>query len=291
MRILVTNDDGVDSVGIHVLAAALAASGEHQVLVVAPSTDQSGTGAALGRFSSSEDVDARRVELPGAPGVEAWALPGPPGMCVLAAVLGGFADRPELVVSGINAGANTGRATLHSGTVGAVLTGQNLGLSGLAVSVQAGETWHWDTAAAITLEVLPQLLASPPRSALNLNVPALPRTEVQGIAWGHLAPFGEVRAAVTGAASPDEARRGLRMELRLHDHAFEPDTDQGLVRAGWASLTALVGVVEAWPDDEGLTDKDVALDLAEALAPGAPLHAAHRVPDAAIARLLPRRLT
>src|SRR5690242_6388142 len=129
MRVLITNDDGVDSVGIQILAAAIAATGEHEVLVVAPADDRSGTGAALGSFWSEEGgIPTTAVTLPEAPGVEAWALEGTPAMCVLAAALGGFGERPDLVVSGINAGLNTGRAVLHSGTVGAVLTGQNFGL-------------------------------------------------------------------------------------------------------------------------------------------------------------------
>src|SRR5690349_15171081 len=196
MRVLITNDDGVDSVGIQLLAAAIAASGEHEVKVVAPADDRSGTGAALGSFSPSEGgLHATAVELPDAPGVEAWALEGTPAMCVLAAALGGFGERPELIVSGINAGLNTGRAVLHSGTVGAVLTGQNFGLSGLAVSTALHDPWHWDTAAAFAAEVLPMLVDAPARSALNLNVPALPYSEVRGVRWARLAPFGETRAA------------------------------------------------------------------------------------------------
>src|SRR5690349_15158334 len=249
MRVLITNDDGVDSVGIQLLAAAIAASGEHEVKVVAPADDRSGTGAALGSFSPSEGgLHATAVELPDAPGVEAWALEGTPAMCVLAAALGGFGERPELIVSGINAGLNTGRAVLHSGTVGAVLTGQNFGLSGLAVSTALNDPWHWDTAAAYAVEVLPMLIDAPARSALNLNVPALPRSEVRGVRWARLAPFGETRAAfVSDRASDGDGtvgaavgeRRRLRMELQLAEHAFAADTDTGVVRDGWAALTTL----------------------------------------------------
>ena len=295
MRLLVTNDDGVDSVGIQVLAAALADAG-HEVLVVAPSSDHSGVSSALGSFSEDDDLEAHRVELPEAPGVEAWALDGPPAMCVLSGALGGFGDRPDLVVSGINAGLNTGRAILHSGTVGACLTAQNFGLSGLAVSAQTADPWRWDTAAALAVDVLPLVIDGPPRTVLNLNVPARDLADVKGIRWTRLAAFGEMRASMVGTDRPpaeqpatdaadrddDRAtgrRRSLKMELRLIEHTHDPETDGGAVAEGWASLTTLVGVVEAWPGEEGLTAGDPLAEVTPSLVPGAPLHEAHRVPD------------
>jgi len=86
---------------------------------------------------------------------------------------------PDLVVSGINAGANTGRAILHSGTVGAALAGQNFGVSGLAVSVDAAsgggpgaEGWRWDTAARIAVETLPLPdSGGPERQGVSLRTP------------------------------------------------------------------------------------------------------------------------
>jgi 5'-nucleotidase len=132
--VLVTNDDGVESAGLHALVRALVDAG-HDVLVVAPATDMSGSGAAIGRIHLDQHIDAEKVELPGLAGVPAYAVDGPPGLCVLAARLGGFGVRPDLVVSGINPGCNTGRAVLHSGTVGAALTAANFGGRGLAVSI------------------------------------------------------------------------------------------------------------------------------------------------------------
>lgn len=291
MRLLVTNDDGIDAVGIQVLVAALAAAG-HDLLVVAPDGDRSGTSASLGGLAEDTRLEARPVELPDTPDVEAWALEGPPALCVLAARLGGFGEPPDVVVSGINAGLNTGRAILHSGTVGAVLTGQNFGMSGLAVSAQyppePGGAWHWDTAAALAVEVLDLVLSAPPRSAVNLNVPARPRRDVLGTRWARLAPFGEVRAGMAGTDDDGTGRRRLEMELRLTEHDFDPHSDQGLVRAGYAALTTLVGVVEAWPAEEGLGPGPDLSDLEERLVPGAPLHPAHRIPDASARGVLQR---
>ncbi|MGH6692172.1 MAG: 5'/3'-nucleotidase SurE, partial [Gammaproteobacteria bacterium] len=134
MRVLVTNDDGVASPGLHALARALVDDG-HDVIVVAPDREMSGSAAAIGQVHIEGGIDAERVDLPRLDGVLAYAVAGPPGLCVLTARLGGFGDPPDLVVSGINPGCNTGRAVLHSGTVGAALTAANFGCRGLAVSI------------------------------------------------------------------------------------------------------------------------------------------------------------
>ncbi|HLM29834.1 MAG TPA: 5'/3'-nucleotidase SurE, partial [Acidimicrobiales bacterium] len=134
MKVLVTNDDGVASPGLHALARSLVEQG-HDVIVVAPDREMSGSAAAIGQVHVDEGIDAERIELPGLDGVPAYALAGPPGLCVLTARLGGFGEPPEMVVCGINPGCNTGRAVLHSGTVGAALTAANFGCRGLAVSI------------------------------------------------------------------------------------------------------------------------------------------------------------
>jgi 5'-nucleotidase len=278
VRIQVTNDDGIQSEGLQVLTAHLAAAG-HEVVVVAPDRDWSGAGAAFGSFRPDQHLDVQRVTIDACPDVEAWALDGPPALTVIAARLGAFGEAPDLVVSGINAGLNTGRAILHSGTVGAALTAQNFGISGLAVSVDQSDPWCWDTAAQLAVEVLPLVVDAPPRSVLNLNVPArASRQDVEGIRWTGLAPFGAVRAAVVG-------RDDTRLQFELQVTGYEPpvDTDQGAVQVGYAALTTLVGVVEAWPAEEGIVGTepaDLGAEIEERLAPGANLHAVHRLPDA-----------
>jgi 5'/3'-nucleotidase len=134
MRVLVTNDDGVASPGLHALARALVDE-NHDVVVVAPDREMSGSAAAIGQVHVEVGIDAERIDLPRLDGVPAYAVAGPPGLCVLTARLGGFGDPPDVVVSGINPGCNTGRAVLHSGTVGAALTAANFGCRGLAVSI------------------------------------------------------------------------------------------------------------------------------------------------------------
>jgi 5'-nucleotidase len=93
MKVLVTNDDGVASPGLHALARSLVEQG-NDVIVVAPDREMSGSAAAIGQVHVDEGIDAERIELPGLDGVPAYALAGPPGLCVLTARLGGFGDPP-----------------------------------------------------------------------------------------------------------------------------------------------------------------------------------------------------
>ena len=147
MRILVTNDDGVDSPGIQALAAALVADG-HDVFVVAPTDDRSGAGASIGRMFGTGPPPVERTRWDELPDLPVHAIDAPPAMAVFATCLGAFGDLPDLIASGINPGANTGHLVLHSGTVGAALTGAGYDIPGVAVSIDwsAEREYHWDVA-------------------------------------------------------------------------------------------------------------------------------------------------
>ena len=235
MRVLVTNDDGVRAPGIAPLAAAVVAAG-HDVVVAAPQEDMSGSSAAIGRMHVDETIDVEEVELPEVD-APCFGVFGPPALAVMAARLGGFGDPPGVVVSGINPGPNTGRAVLHSGTVGAALTAANFGVSGLAVSIGVGDPYRWETAAELAVAALAWLVEQPPKTVLNLNVPNLPRDELRGVREASLAPFGTVRAALV-----ESQGGGLQMELAEHGVELPADSDTTLVRSGCAALTSLVGV-------------------------------------------------
>ncbi len=242
MRILITNDDGIQSPGIHELSRQIENAG-YEVVVVAPDHDASGTGTSLGRISSEEPVHVSRHSIPELR-AEAYGISGTPALCVVTAYLEAFGPIPDVVVSGINAGLNTGRSTLHSGTVGAALAAQNFGLQGIAVSLDGSTEWHWDTAAQITVGILPSVVAGPVRGAFNVNVPGLPRQKVLGIRWAGLAKFGSVRSAIS-SVGPDQ------LDFHLVETGYLPDetTDLGTVRAGYASITSLHGAVEVWNAD------------------------------------------
>jgi 5'-nucleotidase len=164
-----------------------------------------------------------------------------PATAVYAGGLGAFGPPPDLVVSGVNKGLNTGHLVLHSGTVGAALTAAVLGLSAVAVSVAWGETEHWDTAAELAAATIPELTRSPGR-VLNLNVPNVALDDVLGVRGARLAPFAE---RWTTETSVDELR------LRYDGHQAEPDadTDVGVVRAGYAAVTWLTGITGTPADD------------------------------------------
>ena len=234
-RILVTNDDGVLAPGLAPLAAAVVAAG-HDVVVAAPRRDMSGSSAAIGVMSAEDLIDIEPVEVPGLD-VPCFSVEGPPALAVLAARLGGFGEPPEVIVSGINPGPNTGRAVLHSGTVGAALTGANFGVSGLAVSMGVGDPYLWETAAQVGALALAWLLDQPAKTVLNINVPNLPLEDIRGVRDARLAPFGTVRAALV-----ESQGGGLQMELAEHGLELPADTDTALVRDGWVAVSALVGI-------------------------------------------------
>ena len=250
VRILVTNDDGIDAPGIQELARQIEDAG-YEVVVVAPDHNASGTGASLGGLGPGNPVRVSKRRIDGLRG-EGYALSGPPALCVMAGNLEAFGPRPDAVVSGINAGLNTGRSALHSGTVGGALAGQNFGYRSMAVSLdkdREADRWHWGAAAEIALTLLPHVLEGPSRLALNLNVPGLPRDRIRGIRWTRLATFGSVRAAL---AKTEESR--LHFELQRTGYVPEEGTDLAAVRSGYAAITSLQGAVEVWGSESRVGD-------------------------------------
>ena len=239
MRALLTNDDGIDSPGLHELARHVEAAG-FEVVVVAPSFDASGTGASLGHISRDRPIGYKEVQIEGLAG-KAFALDGPPALCTITSHLEAFGPRPDIVVSGPNLGLNTGRSVLHSGTVGAALAAQNFGLRGLAVSLAVSEDWHFDTACRYAIELLNALANGPERCALNLNVPALSYDQTKGLRWGGLAEFGSVRSQIV-----DQAEGQLFFDLVETEYNPPANSDLGLVNAGFAAVTSLQCSAEVW---------------------------------------------
>jgi 5'-nucleotidase len=238
-RALITNDDGVESVGLGVLARAAAKAGL-DVIVAAPTWDSSGASASLtaveedGRFL----VEARPPD--GAADARWFAVEAAPAFIVRAGVEGAFGDPPDVVLSGINLGQNTGAAVLHSGTVGAVLTAATQGFRGMAVSLAHRDPLHWDTAGRLAEGVIPALLDRPPGTVLNLNVPSVPLAELRGIRRGRLSSRGTVHTTVT------ELGKGyVKLAYTQPDEELEPGTDAALLAEGYASLTPLVAPCEA----------------------------------------------
>lgn len=241
MRVLVTNDDGVESAGIVALTRALHEAG-HDVFVVAPASDLSGAGASIGPLHRSEPIPVTEHHWSEVPGVPVLAIERPPATAVYLACLGAFGKRPDVVASGVNPGANTGHLILHSGTVGAALTAAGLGVPALAVSVKWSESgYFWETPARIAVPALEWVAAGAgaPR-ILNLNVPNVPIDQVLGVREATLAPYGEFWVASSDIESGD-----LRIEFQGPAIGPDPDTDAALVVAGYATVTPLLGIVAA----------------------------------------------
>jgi 5'-nucleotidase len=240
---LVTNDDGIDSPGLAVLVR-LATDAGLDVVAAAPAEQSSGASAAIVATRREGRTVMERRELPDFPGVPAWAVQALPGHIVVAALTGWFDPAPDLVLSGINHGANVGRAVLHSGTVGAVLTAAVHDVRGLAVSLDvpldpAGPR-HWEGAAEYFPRVLALLLDAPAATVLSLNVPDRPVEQHRELRYASLARFGSVQARV------DEVADGglLLAEVEV---GVEPEegTDGALLAAGHPTLTSLRSVTEA----------------------------------------------
>jgi 5'-nucleotidase len=238
MRILVTNDDGLHAPGLIALATALDAAG-HDILAVAPEGDRSGSGAAVGNLIEGSFLRYRAMPLAGLDRVESIELDGPPALCVLAASLGAFGDPPQMVASGVNPGLNTGRLTLHSGTVGAALTAANFAMSAVAVSIEGREhsVKHWDVAANLAVDVTEWLADAPVPTVVNLSVPDRPEGELEELRWGALAPFGNLRAQIL-----DRTEGRIEFGFVPTDAELPRDSDAALAARGHPVVTALTGI-------------------------------------------------
>lgn len=235
MRALVTNDDGIDSPGLAVLARAALDAGL-EVTVVAPATEHSGAGAALFGVEHDGRLAVEERPSPDLPdGVRSLAVGGAPALLTFLAADGGFGPRPDVVLSGVNRGPNTGSAVLHSGTVGAALCAATHGIPAVAVSLDAADPQHWATAEVVVARVLPWVMAQPAeRGVLNVNVPDLPVDRVRGLRAAPLARFGAVQTTVD---ADDSGRHTVR--FIEPDRGQDPDSDAGLLAGGWATLTLL----------------------------------------------------
>lgn len=228
MRILLSNDDGYFSPGIELLAKVLADLGE--ITVVAPERDRSGA-------SNSLTLDRPLRLRQAANGF--YFVNGTPTDCVHLAVTGMLDHVPDLVVSGINLGANMGEDTIYSGTVAAATEGYMLGIPSIAVSLISHKAAYMETAATLTRGLVERFLRQPPPAPLllNVNVPDLPLAQLKGLRVTRLgkrhraegvvrqvSPRGETVYWIGAAGSAQDAGEG---------------TDFHAVDSGHASVTPL----------------------------------------------------
>lgn len=237
-RALVTNDDGIESPGLAVLADVAAGAGL-DVVVAAPDRQYSGASASVTAVQEQgRTVTEERPSLAGAP---AHAVRAAPAHIVVVALHGWLDPPPEVVLSGINRGANVGRAVLHSGTVGAALTAGLQDARGLAVSLDvplgSTEPEHWDAVRGHVEQLLPLLRDSAAGSTFSLNVPDRPAEEHRALRTATLDPEGSVRTLVE-----ESGVDGVLLREVGTDRPPEPDTDRALLAEGHPTLTALGGL-------------------------------------------------
>ena len=228
MKILISNDDGYQAHGLQCLAVALAEHG--QIDVVAPERDRSG---------ASNSLTLNQPLRPRVADNGFIYVDGTPTDCVHLAITGLLQEEPDIVVSGINAGANLGDDVIYSGTVAAAMEGRFLGLPAIAVSLVCDGSNHYETAAGVVTALLEQMESSPmpADTILNINVPDVPLTRLKGLEvtrLGHrhkaepvirsVDPRGESIYWVGPPGGEQDAGRG---------------TDFHAVRSGYASITPM----------------------------------------------------
>lgn len=232
LRILVTNDDGILAPGLRSLVAEL--SKIACVLVAAPDRERSATGHAITMF---QPLRAKEMEVPGAE--MAYAISGTPADCVKLAVDTLFPGQIDLIVSGINRGANLGTDVLYSGTVSAALEGVMLGLPAIAFSLAEFADPVFEPIAGLAKDLVQTMWQKswPVDTLLNVNVPQLEATQLRGIkvtTLGHLRysnpfltrqdPWGGTYYWLAGQAPEDNN---------------EEPTDVWAVNNGYVSLTPI----------------------------------------------------
>ncbi len=235
--ILLTNDDGVASPGIHALARELAELA--LIVVVAPDGNRSGVSHAI---TTDDSVGVTPYE--GIAGVRAYACTGTPADCAVIGIGELCERRPDLVISGINNGPNLADDVNYSGTVAGAVEAVLLGVRALAVSLASDpddltEARHWESAAAQIRTILPYALAElPPERYWNVNVPNLPPEQLLGRRFTSLGRkrYGE---AISRVDERRDARYYRVWNLPGRGDSEDPASDIGAVMQGYVSITPI----------------------------------------------------
>lgn len=226
MHILVSNDDGVHAPGIKALAEAMTLLGD--VTTVAPDRNCSGASHSL---TLENPLRLQRLEN------GLYSVKGTPSDCVHLAIHGLLTKAPDIVVSGINAGANLGDDVIYSGTVAAATEGRFLGLPAVAVSLVGQE--HYETAAMVARQVVARLKQYPLAAnyVLNINVPDLPPEALKGIKG---ARAGSRHQAESMLRTTDPAGKEIFwLGPPGEEQDAGADTDFAAVADGYAAVTPL----------------------------------------------------
>ena len=228
MRILLSNDDGVHAKGIQVLQQALSQFAD--VTTVGPDRNCSGASNSLTLINPLRVQTLENGYL---------SVNGTPTDCVHLAISQLLDKAPDLVVAGINHGANLGDDVLYSGTVAAATEGRHLGLPAIAVSLAERDESHFATAAYVTVQVIKQLKSQPlpADQILNINVPAVALSELKGI---QVTRLGRRHKAETMTSATDPWGRKIYWYGSLGPELDAGEgTDFHAIANGYASITPL----------------------------------------------------
>jgi len=231
MRILLTNDDGIYAPGIHALLPVLSQLGE--VSIVAPDRERSATGHGI---TVHHPLRVEHYCIPDSQ-VCAWMVNGTPADCVKIAIQALLPEKPDLVVSGINAGSNLGTDVLYSGTVSAAVEGAILGVPAVAVSLDQHVDPNFSYAAPLTKLIIERMLQNglPPNTLLNINVPAGGEADIRGLAITKLG-----NRHYENSFERREDPRGkvyYWMCGNVVDAENDPDSDVSAIEKGYVSVS------------------------------------------------------
>ena len=233
MRVLITNDDGINAPGLAVMERVAARIAD-EVWTVAPETDQSGIAHAL---TLSHPLRIREV------GERRFAVTGTPADCAIVAVRAVLPEPPDLVLSGVNAGANIADDVVYSGTVGGAMEARLMGLPAIAVSqgYRWGETKivPWETCEAHAPGILKRLvgLDMPNGTFLNVNFPAVGPEAMRGVIATRQ---GSVEHTLHAEAREDTRGNAYHwLRFSRGEPVVEEGTDVASIRAGYATVTPL----------------------------------------------------
>ena len=232
MNILISNDDGIYAAGVRALVEALSSTG-HKITVVCPDRERSATGHAL---TLQEPLRVDKIVGVYPESIEAWACSGTPSDTVKLALDALLDDRPDLVLSGINRGANLGTDVLYSGTVAAAMEGVMEGLPSIAFSLTSFTHPDFSAAANFARKMIEAIAQNPltPSTLLNVNIPAIAEADICG-------------TVIT------------RLGIRRYKDLFEKRIDPRGKTYYWLSGVVVEEEAEADTDIQGIRDNYVTI--------------------------------
>ena len=233
MKILVVNDDGINAAGIKTLVKHL--SKIAKVVVVAPESQRSGAGSSI-------VVGQIRVKKENFENAEAaYSISGTPRDCAEIGLARLFPNQIDMLISGINQGANVGSDTICSGTCGAALIGTLYGIPSIATSLDFGDSYEYEDAAEITTKIAQWLIEQPSTGeyTLNVNIPNIPKDEMKGYKTCGFGGFDIYKNCCTPVQDGEYLIYDTEISNNTFDTTKYPDGDRACLSQGYICLSPM----------------------------------------------------